>query len=253
MKRTLVKIGMLFFAGIFCLSAYKILGWYEGSRQNKQAFEQVEAMLNKTEAIGIAGSADEDAEPTILSEYLTIYEQNNDFAGWITIENTEINYPVMQSIEDSDFYLKHNFEKEYSDYGVPYLQSDCDLLKSDNLLIYGHAMNDGSMFADLKKYRDMEFYRAHTQISFDTRYSHGLYEIVAVFTTTANEGGFAYNAFVNAASEAEFDEYIAKCKELSLYEIDTTAQYGDRLITLSTCEYTNSNGRMVVVAKQIDE
>lgn len=252
LKRTLIKLSAVLFASLFFVSAYQVMGWYQESRQSRQKFEAIEALLGSSvPAVGLSGSADDGVQP-ILSEYLAVYEANTDFVGWVEIEGTKINYPVLQSPDDPDFYLKHNFEKQYSAYGTPYMQSDCDLLTSDNLLLYGHSMKDGSMFTNLKKYRDVEFYRAHSSIRFDTRYSYGTYEIIAAFSTTANDGGFAYNAFVNASDEAEFDAYIAKCKELTPYEIETTAQYGDRLITLSTCEYTHNNGRMVVVAKLTD-
>lgn len=249
LKRTLIKLGAALFGGLFCISVYQVSVWYQDSRKSQQEFEAVEVLLgDKTADGGLFGSADDGVQP-ILNEYLAVYEANTDFVGWVEIKGTKINYPVVQSPDDPDFYLKHNFEKQYSTYGTPYMQADCDLLTSDNLLIYGHSMKDGSMFTNLKKYRTAEFYREHPLIRFDTKYSYGTYEIIAAFSTTANDGGFAYNAFVHAMDEAEFDAYVAKCKELTPYEIETTAQYGDRLITLSTCEYTHNNGRMVIVAK----
>lgn len=262
MRKILLGIGAVIFAAIFVVAASQVWDWYQESRRSQQEFSEVAELVKEKEkppSIGLSGEAEGPAaeEPTptpltILDEYSDVYAQNNDFAGWVLIEDTRINYPVMQaSEEDPDFYLKHNFEKEYSEYGVPYIQADCDLLTSDNLVIYGHYMNNGTMFTDLHKYADVNFYNEHKTIHFDTKYSHGTYEIVAVFRTTANDGGFKYHHFVDAESEEDFNSFIAKCKELSLYHIETTAKYGDKLITLSTCEYTRSNGRMVVVAKQI--
>ena len=136
--------------------------------------------------------------------------------------------------------------------GVPYVQENCDLGLSDNCVIYGHHMNNGSMFADLCKYADEDFYRQHKTIRFDTLSDFGEYEIVAAFKTAAySEQGFKYYHFVNADSAEDFDAYIAKCKELALYDTGVSAEYGDKLITLSTCEYSRQNGRMVVVAKQV--
>lgn len=254
MRRILLGISAALFAALFLFSGYKIVGWYLDGRQSQQAFDQVAALLDSGKTSGgISGQADDGAEPPILAEYRSVYEANSDFVGWITIEDTKIDYPVMQSPEEPDYYLKRNFEKQYSAYGVPYLQSDCDLLNSDNLIIYGHSMQNGSMFTNLKKYRDVNFYNEHKFIRFNSKYSHGTYEIVAAFATTVNDGGFLFNYFVNAESEADFDAYIAACKELTPYEIETTAQYGDKLITLATCEYTHNNGRMVIVAKQIEQ
>lgn len=158
----------------------------------------------------------------------------------------------MQTKDDPDFYLKHAFDKSYSNYGVPYAAENCDADISDNMVIYGHHMNNGSMFSDLCKYADEDFYREHKTIYFDTLGGYGEYEVIAAFKTVAySESGFKYYHFVNAESEAAFDEYVAKCKELSLYDTGVSAAYGDKLITLSTCEYSQTNGRMVVVAKKV--
>lgn len=252
MRRVLIGSGFVIFTALFIMSGTRVLGWYLESRQSQQEFVQVaELVNNKVPSAELSGKAEEPTELTILEQYSAVYEQNNDFVGWITIADTKIDYPVMQSADDPDFYLKHNFEKEYSAYGVPYVQADCDILTSDNLVIYGHHMKDDSMFAELCKYTDVEFYNGHKTFRFDTKYSYGTYEIVAVFKTTSSDDGFAFHHFVDAEDEQAFNDFITACKELSLYEIETTAQYGDRLITLSTCEYTRTNGRMVVVAKRI--
>ena len=110
------------------------------------------------------------------------------------------------------------------------------------------------MFSDLCKYADEGFYKKHRTIHFDTLGGYGAYEIIAAFKTVAySENGFKYYHFVNADSEDTFDEYISKCKELALYDTGVSAEYGDKLITLSTCEYSQTNGRMVVVARKIIE
>ncbi len=180
-----------------------------------------------------------------------LYELNNDFMGWIKIENTNINYPVMQT-ENSrkDYYLRKNFYKEYSQLGTPYIAEYCNIQTSDNVIIYGHHIKKNQMFGELEKYKKKEFYKSHKIISFNTINEKANYEIVAVFKTVAYTG-FEYYKFVNSSSKQEFDTFIQKCKELSFYETKSTAEYGDKLITLSTCEYSNKNGRLVVVAKKI--
>ncbi len=192
-----------------------------------------------------------DQKQSAFEKYAAVYKQNNDFVGWISIEGTNIDYPVMQTVDTPNYYLKRNFDKQYSDYGVPYVQENCDLEFSDNCVLYGHHMNNGTMFSDLCKYADEDFYREHKTIRFDTLSDFGEYEVIAAFKTAAySEQGFKYYHFTLADSAEDFDTYIAKCKELSLYDTGVTAEYGDRLITLSTCEYSRPNGRMVVVAKQ---
>ena len=194
---------------------------------------------------------------TFIPEYQELYLQNNDVVGWIKVEDTKINYPVMQSKDNPDFYLKHGFDKSYSDYGCPYVQENCDMeLSSDNIIIYGHHMNDGSMFTGLMKFKDKSFWENHKTISFDTLTDRQTYEVLAVFKTvvyTDSSDSFKYYHFVNAETPEDFSAYVDKCKKLSLYDTDVTAEYGDKLLTLSTCEYSRANGRLVVVAKLITE
>ncbi len=196
-------------------------------------------------------------EKTFIPEYQELYLQNNDMVGWIKVEDTKINYPVMQSKDNPNFYLKHGFDKAYTDYGCPYVQENCDMeLPSDNIIIYGHHMNDGSMFAGLMKFKDKSFWEKHKTISFDTLTDRQTYEVIAVFKTvvyTDSPESFKYYQFVNAETAEDFTAYVEKCKELSLYDTDVTAEYGDKLLTLSTCEYSRTNGRLVVVAKLINE
>lgn len=158
--------------------------------------------------------------------------------------------------EDYNFYLKHKFDKTYSAYGCPYVQENCDVQKpSDNIIIYGHHMNDGSMFTGLMKYRNKSFWEEHKAITFDTLTDRHQYEVIAVFKTvvyTNSSDSFKYYEFTDAENAAEFDAYVAKCKELSLYDTGVSAEYGDKLISLSTCEYSRNNGRLVVVAKRVD-
>ncbi len=194
-------------------------------------------------------------EPTvILPEYSGIYLLNTDLVGWISIPDTRVNYPVMQSPDRPDYYLTRDFDGKDNKNGCIYVREQCNVFRpSDNLTIYGHNMRNGNMFHDLHKFRDKSFWEGHKYLTFDTILEHHTYEIVAVFTTTASVGrGFAYHLFVNAATEEEFDQYVAKCKQLALYDTGVTAEYGDKLITLSTCEYSQVNGRLVLVAKRVN-
>lgn len=194
------------------------------------------------------------ASPAISAheKYHAVYDQNTDFVGWVSIPGTGIDYPVMQSPAKPNYYLNHNFNRQYSNYGVPYIQEDCVVGYSDNVVIYGHHMKDGSMFSDLCRYQDRTFYEEHPTIQFDTLDDYGTWQIVAMFKTVVySEQGFKFYHFTRADSAAEFDAYITRCKELALYDTGVTAKFGDKLITLSTCEYSQENGRLVVVAKLI--
>ena len=197
------------------------------------------------------------AEAALAREkYAALFAQNNDFIGWIKIDGTNVNYPVMQTPNKPDFYLKRSFDKTYSDCGVPYIDEACMTGISNNLVIYGHHMNDGSMFSTLTKYKSKEFWESHKYITFDTLTDKQNYEVIAAFKTvvyTDNADSFKYYQFVNAETAEEFNAYIGKCKELSLYDTGLNAEYGDKLITLSTCEYSRTNGRFVVVARLVKE
>ncbi len=256
MKSKYLMIGAAACAALFLFSGVMLYRQYADEKQSAEAFENIAVLVQEdkpqTETDDTQEEPTDLPEPTAFEKYAAVYEQNSDFVGWISIDGTNINYPVMQTIDNPNYYLKHSFEKQYSDYGVPYVQENCDLGLSDNCVIYGHHMNNGSMFADLCKYENEDFYQSHKTIRFDTLSGFGEYEVVTVFKTAAySEQGFKYYHFTRADSAEDFDAYIAKCKELSLYDTGVSAEYGDRLITLSTCEYSRQNGRMVVVAKRI--
>ncbi len=262
-KQTLILCGAAFFAVLFLFSGMMLMRQYADKQESAEAFEQVADLIETVpESFGETEPADSEEstapeEPAVIpasEKYAAVYEQNPDFIGWLTVPNTNINYPVMFTPNEPNFYLKRNFNKEYSDYGVPYMQENCMVGQSDNLIIYGHHMNDGSMFADLCKYESEKFYQEHKTFTFDTLAEYGEYEIVAVFKTVAySQEGFKYYHFVDAENEADFAEFMGKCKSLSLYDTGVDAEYGDSLITLSTCEYSRTNGRMVIVAKRITE
>ena len=256
-KSGLMIAGAAFCAALFLFSGVMLCREHLDQKQSAEAFEEV-ADLVKEEVEPPALEQDNNSAPeqevlTAFEKYADVFAQNSDLVGWVSIEGTRIDYPVMQTKDNPDFYLKHAFDKSYSDYGVPYLAENCDIGISDNLVLYGHHMNNGSMFSDLCKYEDEDFYREHKIIRFDTLDGFGQYEVIATFKTVAySEEGFKYYHFVRAEQKKDFDDYIAKCKELALYDTGVTAEYGDKLIALSTCEYSRTNGRMVVVAKLLD-
>lgn len=252
MKQKLMITGAAFCAALFLFSSVMLFREYQDQKQSAQAFEQVTALVIADTAPEQSKSKEAiEPEITAFEKYAEVFEQNDDLIGWISIPSTGIDYPVMQTKDNPDFYLKHAFDKSYSNYGVPYAAENCDADISDNIVLYGHHMNNGSMFSDLCKYEDEDFYKEHKKIRFDTLGGFGEYTVIAAFKTVAySEKGFPYYHFVYAENQAVFDEYVAKCKELSLYDTGVTAEYGDKLLTLSTCEYSQDNGRMVVVAKK---
>ncbi len=252
MKSKNLMIGAAACAALSLFSGVMLCRQYADQKQSAEVFRNISALVEEETSPANEPAETTPPKQTAFEKYSAGYEQNSNFVGWISIEGTNIDYPVMQTIGKPNYYLKRNFEKQYSDYGVPYVQENCDLEFSDNCVLYGHHMNNGTMFSDLCKYADEDFYREHKTICFDTLSGFGEYEVIAAFKTAAySQQGFKYYHFTLADSAEDFDAYISKCKELALYDTGVTAEYGDRLITLSTCEYSRNNGRMVVVAKQV--
>lgn len=193
-------------------------------------------------------------EPVILAEYEKLYLRNSDLVGWIKIDDTEINYPVMQTKNDNEFYLRRDFDKQDDKNGLPFVDSNSDVFKpTTNILVYGHSMNSGLMFATLLKYKDESFFKKHPVIHFDTLYEHGEYEIVAAFRSQiayVDEVTFRYYQFFDTDSETEFNDFISNVKKLSYYDTGVKAEFGDQLLTLSTCDKSVKDGRMVIVARK---
>ena len=189
---------------------------------------------------------------TILPKYAGLYQENTEFFGWVRIDGTAVDYPVMRSHDDNEKYLYANFNGDYSYAGTPFVDIKCTL-ESDNLLIYGHNIRDGSMFHSLLEYDDEDYWKEHPTIMFSDLYEDYEYEIVAAFYDRVylkSDTCFKFYQFINAEDEADFDYAISQFKEKALYETGVDAEYGDQLITLITCAYHVENGRFVVVARR---
>lgn len=185
---------------------------------------------------------------------LALHRENPDCIGWIQIEGTVIDYPVMYRPSEKSYYLHRDFYGEYSANGCLFLSELCNPETSDNLIIYGHHMNSGKMFAALDQYKDSGFYLEHPLISYNTLQGSGTYQIFAVFCTPVYTGNdFPYYTFTKAEDAADYQGYIKAVKERSLYDMGISAVFGDKLLTLSTCEYSQRDGRVVVVAKKINQ
>lgn len=250
-----------------CISAFYLIRYaVEGKRE---ADRYAELSAQTTTAPATEATTPATTEPTapketyprntvILDAYKKLHddsaEGNSDLVGWIRIDGTVLDYPVMQtSVDNKDYYLYRNFDKKESVRGSIYAREECDIFTpSDNITLYGHNMKDGSMFASLLNYADKDYWQENSLITFDTIYEYHTYKIFAVFKTTATLGkGFTYQKFENAENEADFDNFVNRCRELSFYDTGIIPAYGDKIICLSTCEYTLENGRFVVAAVQI--
>lgn len=175
--------------------------------------------------------------------------ENEDCIGYLELPGTTISYPVMQTKDNLDFYLKHDFNRNYSVYGTPYLSAYCELKKSDNLIIYGHNINGGKMFGALEQYKEKKFFDRHKKIYFTTDQKRE-YEVFAVMSVNVRE--FEYWKFVMARDEKDYDEFVKKVLEHSLWNTGKKPKYGKQMLMLSTCD--NGKGddwRIVVVGKEM--
>lgn len=254
MKKKICIILMAVFVALLGTSAYFIFDHYKQAAEQAKMYDSLVEIVEESEtepADPIVYSEDK----TILPELTELYQQNSDLVGWICVADTNINYPVMQTVSEPNYYLRRGFDKKYTVYGCPYVQENCDVQSpSDNVIIYGHHMNDGAMFAHLDKFKNEDFWQEYKTITFNALTEKCEYEIFAVLKTvvyTDSPDTFKYYRFTNAETPEEFAAYVDKCRELSLYDTGVTAEYGDKLLTLSTCEYSRNNGRLVVVAKKI--
>ena len=265
MRKALYTILIVLLVIVFCFSAFQVVNYMIESKEQGEKFDDLsqlrQELQNAAQATEpkVPEQVEQETQPTeetgprMLPEYAALYEMNDDLVGWISIPGTRVDYPVMQTPDHTDYYLKRNFNQDHSEHGCIYIREACDIMEpSDNITIYGHNMLDGSMFAALHDYIDQETWEKNPLILFDNLYEYHTYEIFAVFKTTASMGkGFSYHQMVDAESEEAFNDFIATCKDLSFYDTGITPVYGEKVICLSTCEYTLTNGRLVVAAVRI--
>lgn len=198
-----------------------------------------------------------ETEPVMLPEMAALYEQNPDVIGWIRIDDTKLDYPVMFTPDDEERYLRTDFDGNLNLAGLPFIDKDCSMdPESDNLIIYGHNMQNGTAFRTLMSYVNESFWEEHPTIYFSTLYEERTYEIIAAFYDRVYykyEDVFKFYQFIDAEDEEHFNEAITYYKDNAEYDTGVTAEYGDRLITLVTCSYHVDDGRFVVVAREVVE
>lgn len=219
--------------------------------ENKDLYEENDNLYNPVEQ--------ENQPKQILEEYKELYEENNDLYGWIEIEGTTINYPVMFTPDEPNFYIDKNWNKEIcpNRVGTSIYISGETTLDSENIIIYGHNFKNHKMFGALGFYKDETYYEEHKYIQFDTLYEKQIFEIISVSKGVVYynevqipEGAYLFYDHIELDTEEEFDEYVSYMKDNAWYDIETTAEFGDQLITLCTCDYWIKNGRLVIVAKK---
>ena len=242
MKKKLYIVFVLLLISTMLISGFFLYNELKEDNEQEKLFENLIEIAEET-------PEEQNVEEDNIN-IANLYQINSDIIGWVKIEGTNIDYPVMQTKNSPNYYLRRNFYKEYSVMGTPYLAEQCDIQNSENLIIYGHHISNNKMFGELENYKQEDYYKEHQIIKFYSREEKAEYEIIAVFKTVAYTG-FKYYNYCNLKSESEFIAFINKCYDLAFYDTGKKAEYGDKLICLSTCEYSQTNGRLVVLARKI--
>lgn len=248
---SVIAIGSLGYFIVYSKSAYTAQAAYDELASLKGTEPIVQEIEQKQIQFALADNLE---APEILDDYKNIYIKNKSIIGWLTIDNTNIDYPVMQTV-NNEYYLDHDFEGKEDRNGALFMDASCNAaFRSTNLIIYGHHMKSGKMFGNLKKYESEDYCKQHNIIHFDTIYEKGDYEVMYVFRDNIRDEAdisFKYYQFIDAVSAEEYSSNLNCMANMSLYDTGVTATYGDDLLTLSTCNGSTSTERFVVVAKRI--
>lgn len=220
-------------------------GFELSSRSSSSNFKSNE-LVDNVENIG--NIRIEDSKGTkVDTRFLELLKINTDIAGWLTIPDTNVDYPVVQG-QDNDFYLNHDFEKKNSRYGSIFMDFRNNIEELDkNTVLYGHHMKDGMMFNNVTKYKNKMFFENHPVITFNTIYQDLKWEVFSAYVTDVE---FNYIK-VSYESDSDFIEFLNTIQSKSMYKKDFQFSSADKILSLSTCSYEFSNARFVVHARLI--
>lgn len=278
LSKFLLILLFLVFLAIFTYSGIRLWLYYSASNEADDAYQSLQQLhreptdpaaptvnltpfetmshqeLSQAVETPYTGVSNPDTGETtyLLPEYEDLYAINPDLVGWIRIPGTRVDYPVVHRPQETDYYLYRDFHRKHNLWGCIYVREECDVFTpSDNVVLYGHRMQDGTMFADLGYYESFRFFQEHRTLHFDTLRGRHEYEVVCVMRISASVGEYPYHMFTDAAGELEFYEFWSRCQEKAIYDTGADVTYGDKLLSLFTCEYSQTNGRLVVIAKRI--
>lgn len=214
---------------ILAVCAAVLVSWHLESKNAHDAIKELDRVLTESETA-------EDDEKSCIKNCV----------AWIEIPGTDIDYPVMQKQGNPEYYLRRNYKGEYSYSGTPFLDENCNIRLSKNLIVYGHNMKDGTMFSDLTKYKDLQFCTEHQKMKLTIDGITYNYTLYAVCSVDASDGWYT---FTNEVSEDNFAELISHIQNRVSYISSTVqAEYGDNFLTLSTCDYASEDSRLIVIA-----
>ena len=247
----LAAIAALIFSGV------KLYTYFFGE---KDVDELNKELVSKYSDLNKIFTNSEKNEQGILKKLEEMHSKNEDLIGWVEIDGTDVSYPVMQG-DDNAFYLKHNYNKEESKAGSIFADYRGIITKDehpDNYVLYGHDMKSGEFFEPLAGYKKIDFFKEHQMVVFDTLYEEAQWEVFACFLTGGNSSQddgnfFNYYSTQYFNSESEFNEFYDEVMKRTYFNTDVDVNYGDELLTLSTCSREYWNSRFVIVARKVSE
>ena len=244
-RKIIFDLAILVFIG----SCTYLVNYYGESDRNAKFYDGIAGMLGK-------GEVSENYPRAYLTKFASLWEMNEDIIGWLTIDGTQVNYPVVQT-DDNEYYLRKDFSKADNKHGIPFADCRVDIsIPSTNIPIYSHNMKDGQMFGELINYQDLNYYKQHPVINFDSLYEEGKYKIVGMFiasTLPEHAPNFEYHNFIQASSDEDLMNFANDVLARSLIITGVDIQPGDQLITLSTCTYDFKEARFAIVARRVRE
>lgn len=267
-KKRMCILSLSLAAACAAAAVWFAFSWYKTMREYKRGNEDLNQMYRVMGIISAPVSKEEQKKMELpalralkenqrkerLEAYERLAARNEDMIGWIRVEDTMIDYPVMQTKATPDFYLHRGFDGEYSVYGMIYMDAGCSLEEEcPNYILYGHHMKNGSMFASIEQYASVDYYKEHPVISFDTLDRTGSYEVVLAFKLPAGRVDNRFASMLAARTEKDYADFIDYGKNNGFYDTGMIPQWPEQLVTLTTCEYTQRDGRFFVVARKIQE
>lgn len=240
---------------IFLLSVGMIAGYFYLIDRDAAESDKLAQIVAESRS---AASTTEDGKGDEMTVYQLIAEKNPDMVGWISIENTEVDYPVMQTPESPEFYLRKDFDKDYSISGMIFADSSCafdfEETQGKSIILYGHNMYNGTMFSVINEYQDKNFFKAHNEIHLYTLTETSAFEVVGIMKVDTSVGNNDAETLYTSKfyDEQTFDAFKNLVYQKSILRSDAQLDYQKATLILSTCVggIGHENERLVLVAVQ---
>jgi sortase B len=249
---------ILILIAVICFSIYGVISYknYTLKHKAEEVREELENIINE-DTVLVESDKNDDGGQNYVSPYENLFKEYPDMSAWLYIPDTNVNYPVMYTPDDEEYYLYRDFFGNDDKNGTLFIDTDCSLDdERANIIIHGHHMKSGAMFGSLEKYLDEEYEKEHSYVYLYTRNELRKYEILSVFESQvydADSDNFKYYEYFKFDNKDRFEEYYKNIKALSVYDTGVEAEFGDEFLTLSTCSYHTAKGRLAVIARRIYE